>query len=161
MRTLAAVMALTALLLAPRSFGAEEEGKAPQFSLERAQGGLITSEDISGHLTILNFWATWCVPCVQEIPHLENAFKKYEAGGLRIIGVNFGQGKAQVARFLGKRPVSYPVALDPDGILSRHFHVSALPFSVLIGADGQTLDKYVGALTEARIERWIQEAAGK
>ncbi|MDH5637199.1 MAG: TlpA family protein disulfide reductase [Nitrospinota bacterium] len=144
--------------------GADETGrkeKAPIFKLEKPGGGQISSADIAGKVTLVNFWATWCVPCVREIPHLDTAYGKYRAQGFLIVGVNYQQDEKRVLRFMEKRPVSYPMALDTEGDFSKLFGVNALPVSILIDREGFITHKLVGTLSKKVLENWLAETLGK
>ncbi|MDH5678842.1 MAG: TlpA family protein disulfide reductase [Nitrospinota bacterium] len=153
-----------ALLMIVGNAGATEETEmvdAPAFHLQKPGGGHIGSADITGKVALLNFWATWCVPCVQEIPHLDRMFGKYQEQGFVIIGVNYQQDEPRIIRFMEKRPVSYPMAMDPDGALSKHFGVRALPVSILIDREGVIVEKLVGTLTVKVLEAWLDRYLAK
>jgi thiol-disulfide isomerase/thioredoxin len=154
-------LALFWLVTALPCFAGESPAMAPRFLLEKPGGGFIGSPDLAGKVAIVNFWATWCAPCLQEIPYLNEAHKKYLREGLVVIGINYQQDGERVARFLGKTPVAYPIALDKDGAVAKKFGVNALPSSALIGKDGAVIHKLVGALTPSVIEEWIKEALAK
>lgn len=144
--------------------GADETAKkeeAPAFLLDKPGGGLISSADISGKVALLNFWATWCVPCVREIPHLDTAYNKYRAQGFLIIGINYQQDEKRVLRFMKKSPVSFPMALDLEGDISRLFGVNALPVSILIDREGFIAHKLVGTLSEKVLKIWLEETLDK
>ena len=153
--------ALALLCLAPaggaRTGEIEPGEKAPLFRLDKAGGGQITSADIAGKVTLINFWATWCAPCVREMPHLDTAYEKYRARDFLIIGVNYQQDEKRVLGFLNKIPVSFPMALDTTGEFSRMFGVNALPVSVLIDQEGSIVKKLVGNLSIATLEKWLGE----
>ena len=132
--------------------------EAAPFTLSQPDGGTVSSADIAGKVAVINFWATWCVPCVKEIPNLNQAYAKHQQDGLIIIGVNYQQNRERVLRFLKKAPISYPVALDEDGSFAKRFGVSALPVSIMINREGLIVHKLVGTLSQEVLERWIEEA---
>ena len=153
--------------------GGPEPRQAPDFELELLGGGTISSDDLKGHPVVLNFWASWCEPCREEMPAFERMWDRYRNDGIKIIGVNI-QDSAQGARgFLDEVPVSYPIAMDPTGSLASELGVRGLPQTFFIGADfkfekisaGDAVeggaDRVVfGAIDEAALEEQILELLG-
>ena len=161
-RITAPALALSvALILAGQAIAGEAPSPAPRFMIEKPGGGYIGSANIATKAVIVTFWATWCAPCVQEIPHLNEAYNKYKGEGFLVVGINYQQDEERVARFLQKTQVDYPVGLDKDGAVGKKFGVKALPASALIGKDGRLIRWSVGAMTPAVIEEWVKEALGK
>ena len=108
---------------------------APEFSLETLDGHELTREDLTGQVVVLNFWATWCKPCRQEIPELIALRESLHDRGLEIVGVNVGDGQKAASRFVRREGIPYPVALD-DG-LSDRLDVMIYPTSVLLDRTGR------------------------
>jgi len=112
-----------------------------------------------GRPLLLNFWATWCPPCVQELPMLDAFYQQQREHGWQVLGLAVDQ-PAAVRKFLGQHPLAFPVAIAGlDGTeLSQRLGNDAggLPFSVLFGKDGTVLDRHLGQLKPEDLERWRQ-----
>lgn len=100
--------------------------------------------DHQGKVVVLDFWASWCVPCRRSFPWLNAMNEKYAHDGLLIIGVNLDQEPESAAEFLQKYPARFQISYDPDGILAKKFGVQAMPSSFVIGRDGQTRAHHLG-----------------
>lgn len=112
-----------------------------------------------GKLVLLNFWASWCGPCREEMPLLDRTQERYASRGLQVIGVAIDD-RASVQGFLAEHPVAYPILLDEPGVgpdSSQRFgdNRGALPYSVLIGPDRRVLARRFGGFSEASLEEWI------
>jgi thiol-disulfide isomerase/thioredoxin len=125
--------------------------------LETPVASKLTLESLRGHPLVLNFWATWCPPCIEEMPLLSSFFAQNSAKGWQVLGIAVDK-LAPVQAFLQQTPVPYPVALaGMTGLdLSRNLGNTAggLPFTVLIGADGRILSRKLGKLRPDDLERW-------
>lgn len=114
-----------------------------------------------GKVVLLNFWATWCVPCRQEMPMLAKMQSKYAADGLQVVGIAMDQPQSTAA-FLKTMPVDYPIliGIDADPVPTTTFGDTAglLPYSVLIGRDGRILQTKLGVLDPATIQNWLDAA---
>lgn len=140
------------------------EGQAPEFSLKTLENEEIRLSDFKGHVVLLDFWATWCAPCRESIPHLVALHKNYQPKGLQVIGLSVDKGDSGVVRkFVQSMDIPYPVALAPDEIV-RKYGVSSLPTTILIDKKGIIRDKMVGFSTtvanrlNGRIEELIKAA---
>lgn len=128
-------MALTGLL-SMTSYAGTLEGTAPDFTLKSKQGKNIRLEDQRGNVVMLNFWASWCGPCRQEMPLMDEIFKKYEKFGFTILAVNVDEDSADANRFLDDVPVSFPVLYDNESRISELYNVDAMPTTIMIDRDG-------------------------
>ncbi len=90
-----------------------------------------------GQVVMVNFWATWCGPCQQEMPLLDQMYKKYKPAGFTLIGVNVDKEAPAVKELLARKPVSFPVLLDPANQVSKAYHVDEMPSSVIIDRKGE------------------------
>jgi len=122
------------LLLAP-AWGGDGE-PAPNFTLNDADGNAVSLGDLKGQVVMINFWASWCGPCRQEMPLLEQIHRKYEPLGFTLLGVNVEENSADGQAFLKDRPVSFPVLYDPENGVSQLYDVVAMPSTVLIDRRG-------------------------
>jgi thiol-disulfide isomerase/thioredoxin len=109
----------------------------PDFSLRDTQGRQTRLSDQVGAVTLVNFWATWCPPCVEEIPSMNTLAGRYDPADFRILSINFQEGAEQVAGFLRRVDVDFPVLLDRDGAVSAQWRVFAFPSSFLLDREGR------------------------
>ena len=131
--------------------------------LDRPEGGTLSLADAQGRPLIVNFWATWCVPCVEEMPLLERFFRSARGDGWQVVGLAL-DGAEAVRRFLGRQPVTFPVGLlGGDGPALAHAlgnRAGGLPFSVLLDAAGRVAERRLGKLDDVRLAAWKQRAGG-
>ena len=129
---------------------------------DRPAGGELAMNSLRGGPLLLNFWATWCPPCVKEMPMLDEFHRQQQANGWRVLGLAI-DSPTPVREFLAKRPVEFPIGLAGLGgtELSRTLGnpQGSLPFSVVVGRDGRVIDRKLGALKPADLARWAREAA--
>jgi thiol-disulfide isomerase/thioredoxin len=85
---------------------------------------------------MLNFWATWCGPCRQEMPHLEALYQRYSDLGFTLLGVNVEEDSSGADKFLAETPVTFPILFDPKSVVSKKYDVIAMPSTVLIDRTG-------------------------
>jgi peroxiredoxin len=128
--------ALTAIVIASAAFAADTGGPAPAFTLTALSGGQTALSQYKGQVVLVNFWATWCGPCQQEMPLLDQMYKKYKPAGFTLIGVNVDKEEPAVKELLARKPVSFPVLLDPANQVSKAYHVEEMPSSVIIDRKG-------------------------
>jgi len=110
---------------------------APDFSLPARGGKTLSLAQYRGQVVMLNFWATWCGPCRQEMPLLDAMYKKYKGLGFTLIGVNVEPDSDAAEAFLKKVPVSFPIAFDRDSQISKLYNVQGMPSSVIIDRKGK------------------------
>lgn len=129
-----------------------------QQSFPTPEGGVLDLQALRGQPLVLNFWATWCPPCVAELPLLSSFSRENAANGWQVLGIAVDQAAA-VRAFLGRVPVAFPVALAPQGgiALSRSLGnlAGGLPFTVVFGADGQVRHRKMGQITPQNLKDWI------
>jgi peroxiredoxin len=111
-------------------------GPATEFSLSSLAGQSVALSQFKGNVVLVNFWATWCGPCQQEMPLLDQMYKKYKPAGFTLLGVNVDKEAPAVKELLARKPVSFPVLLDPENAVSRAYHVADMPSSVIIDRKG-------------------------
>ncbi|MGQ9646236.1 MAG: TlpA disulfide reductase family protein [Thermodesulfobacteriota bacterium] len=121
---------------------------APDFSLKTLNGQEIRLADLRGRVVLLDFWATWCAPCREAIPHLISLQKNYQEKGLEVIGMNLDKGDVEtVRRFVNSMDIPYPITLTPEEV-SRKYGVTALPTTILIDQEGKIRQKFLGFTPE-------------
>ncbi|WP_416240394.1 TlpA family protein disulfide reductase [Marinobacter sp. F3R08] len=109
---------------------------APDFTLESRSGENLRLEEHRGEVVMLNFWASWCGPCRQEMPLMDELYSQYKDLGFTILAVNVDENRAEAHRFLEKVPVNYPILYDPESSVSELYEVQAMPTTVMIDRDG-------------------------
>ena len=109
---------------------------APDFTLESRSGENLRLEDHRGEVVMLNFWASWCGPCRQEMPLMDELYSQYKDLGFTILAVNVDENREEAHRFLDKVPVNYPILYDPGSSVSELYEVQAMPTTVMIDRDG-------------------------
>jgi peroxiredoxin len=124
-------------LVASLAWAATVSGPAPNFTLQSNAGGQVSLASLKGKVVMVNFWATWCVPCRQEMPHLQALYQRYESLGFELLAVNVEKNNAEGARkWLEETPVTFPVLFDPENQVTKLYKVQTMPSTVLIGRDG-------------------------
>ncbi len=119
--------------------------EAPDFSLEKLNGGSGSLSDYRGKVVFLHFWATWCVPCRREMPELEKTWLKYRQKGFVILGVSANRGNQRLVRdYVSKTGATFPILLDPEGTVRNMYEVTGFPFTYIIGKDGKFIGKKIG-----------------
>lgn len=125
--------------------------RAPDFSIKTDSGRTVTARDFGGKLLILNFWATWCPPCVDEVPSLEQLQHQLGSKGLVILGVSEDKDPQAYRAFLDRFKVTYLTARDPGVVIKPKYGTVQIPESYIIDQNGKVVEKIVG---EAN---WVSE----
>lgn len=112
------------------------QGEAPDFTLHSLSGENLRLSEFRGEVVMINFWASWCGPCRQEMPLLDALYEKYQPLGFTILGVNVEQDPAKARQLLEQIPVSFPVLFDTENKVSKLYDVIAMPSTVLVDRDG-------------------------
>ncbi len=122
-----------------------ERVEAPGFTLKDTHGDKASLADYRGRVVLLNFWATWCPPCRDEVPALQRLFASMKGEKFVVIGVAVDRGSLDaVERFGQETGVTYPVLLDPEGTARNAYEVNVLPTSYIIGKDGRITGRITG-----------------
>ena len=122
----------------------EKAIRAPGFTLEDLSGRRLGPKELRGKVVFLNFWATWCVPCREEMPTMERLQRGFKEHGLEVVAVNIKESKKEVRSFLGKLGVTFTVLLDRDGKVSDDYGAWAIPLSYFINRRGEFIGKVEG-----------------
>ncbi len=141
--------------LASASFAAP----APDFTLRTLDGRNLRLHEQRGRVVLVNFWATWCGPCRQEMPLLNQLFQKYRGSGFTLLGVNVDEDPRKAQAVASQLGLAFPVLLDADKAVSQRFELASMPSTVLIDRDGRVryLHKGYQAGYEALYEKQIRE----
>jgi thiol-disulfide isomerase/thioredoxin len=131
-------------------------GPAPAWRAKGLDGKLVSSDQFKGKVVVLDFWATWCVPCRLEIPDYEALQRKYAGEGLVIIGVSLDQeGVAVVRRFVARHGVNYLVVMGDDDMANAFGGIDAYPTTYIIDRDGIIRDRKIGTMSGAKYEKRV------
>ena len=132
---------------------------APDFTLRSSDGPNLRLNEQRGRVVLVNFWATWCGPCRQEMPHLNRLYEKYRASGFVLLGVNVDDDARNAIGLATKLGVKFPVLLDTEKKVSQLYDLSAMPATVLIDKDGRVrfLHRGYQAGYEDTYDRQIRE----
>jgi peroxiredoxin len=151
-----AIMAFVAAPLAAQTVG----DTAPAFTLKTLDGNSVSLSDFKGHPVVINFWASWCVPCRHEMPVMVEAYRAPNDSGLIILAVNSRDQETStraVRRFVAEFQMPFPVLLDEHGDVRRRYGLRGLPTSVFIGADGMVRGVIIGPFTPSAFETHLKE----
>ena len=135
MRFFAASLLLCAATLAQASVIAQ--APAPDFTLKAADGRNTRLQEQRGQVVLVNFWATWCGPCRQEMPHLNRLYDKYRNSGFTLLAVNIDDDPRTAISTATKMGLRFPVLLDTDKAVSKRYDLGSMPATVLIDRDGK------------------------
>jgi len=109
---------------------------APDFTLGTPAGQTITLSDLQGQVVLINFWASWCLPCREEMPAIQHVYEQYRDQGFVVLAVNLREEDAQVAAFVDQLELTFPVLMDRDGDVFDRYRVMALPSTFFVDRAG-------------------------
>jgi len=131
---------------------------APEFSLKDASGIERKLADFKGSIVIIDFWATWCPPCREEIPHFVELYNQYKDQGLEIIGVSMDQNPQRVIPgFIEKNNINYTILFGEDKVYDLYGGINAIPTTFIVDKEGNLVRKYIGYKEKGVFEQDIKE----
>jgi len=146
------VIGLTASALA------QTGSKAPDFKLQTSDNKDVTISGLKGKVVLLNFWATWCGPCVREIPDFLEVYDQYKSKGFEIIGVSLDAGEwEKVTPFVAKMKMTYPVVKGDNAVVQAYGNFNAIPTSFFIDRKGVVVHQKTGAMTKSELEAILKK----
>ena len=119
---------------------------APQLELPLLDGGTITSEDLAGQPYVVNFWASWCVPCREEAPILQSFHERWSDRGVQVLGVVYQDTESKAEEFRDEFGLTFPQAMDPRGRTAIDFGVFGIPETYVVDEQGIVMAKLIGAV---------------
>ena len=128
--------AIFSLLATGAAYADINAGPAPDFTLKSENGSNLRLSEFRGEVVMINFWASWCAPCRQEMPLLDELYTQYQPMGFTILGVNVEEDSTKAKQLLKNIPVNFPVLYDNASDVSKLYNVVAMPSTVLVDRDG-------------------------
>ncbi len=116
---------------------------APDFSIVTEQGRAVTRSDFGGKLLVLNFWASWCPPCISELPSLNQFAQEYKNQGVVVLGISIDKNERLYKNFLQQRQVAFATARDPEANISASYGTFQIPETYIIDRNGKVLEKVI------------------
>jgi len=131
---------------------------APNFQLDNLEGESVSLSDFRGKPVMLNFWATWCPPCVSEMPYIQQMYEEWRDKGLILLVIHMGGSPSQVKEFLQSHNLSLPVLLDINQDVAQKYGIQYIPTTFFIDKDGIIQEKIIGAFSgKAQIEMGLSK----
>ncbi|MCL5985277.1 MAG: TlpA family protein disulfide reductase [Actinobacteria bacterium] len=131
---------------------------SPDFTLESLTGEKMTLSEFAGHVVVLNFWATWCPPCREEMPDFQTTWEKYKGKDVVFLGVSIDQNRSDVETFIKDYNVTYTILLDLSSEVANLYGITAIPTTFVLDVDGTVLFRQVGAMTADQLSAQINGA---
>lgn len=139
--------------------GAAQIELATNFSLASLNGDQVTLSDLRGRYVLVNFWATWCIPCRKEMPYLEKISVEH-SDQLTVLAINMNEDSDRVRPFIEEAGFTYPILLDPSDKLAIEHNVRGLPVSFIVGPDGDIVYRRIGEILPEEFDLWLEENLG-
>jgi cytochrome c biogenesis protein CcmG/thiol:disulfide interchange protein DsbE len=130
---------------------------APDFSLPLLDGIELRLSDHLGHPVVINFWASWCLPCREESPALQRTWRSYESKDVLLVGVNIQDTESDARAYIEEFGLTFPNGMDRDGKITIEYGVIGLPVTFFLDGDGIVRRRWVGAISEAQLTAWVDE----
>ena len=142
----------------PRALPEELTGEiAPDFTLNSLEGYPVALSDLKGSVVVVNFWATWCGPCLQEHGELMKAAEEYKPKGVAFVGVLYGDTQAKAEAYLKKHGSAYPTLLDDAQRTNIDYGVAGVPETFVIDREGRIVKKYAGPVTQIELDLLLSD----
>lgn len=149
MKKIISLIVLSFILFSTNSFSAFNQ--APSIELPGVDKN-VKLEDFRGKVVYLDFWASWCVPCIKSFPWMDEINQKYSDKGFEVIAVNLDKNKSAADEFLKEHDISFTVAFDQSGDSAAQYKLKGMPSSYLIGRDGKVYASHIGFRDKDKVE---------
>ncbi len=130
---------------------------APDFALRRTDGTVVKLSDLHGKVVFLNFWATWCLPCKQELPDIQKVYDEKRTAGLEVLEINYQEGRADALAYFEARSLTMPLLLDSGSVFDQ-YKLKGLPDSFFIDRDGKLSSMNIGLLSADKMRQHLADA---
>jgi cytochrome c biogenesis protein CcmG/thiol:disulfide interchange protein DsbE len=141
--------------------GAQVGGRAPAFALSDLDGRPVRLSDLRGRPVIVNFWASWCGPCVREFPVLRKALSDHAADGLAVVGIVFHDRSENARDFMTQMQAAWPAAMDPNDDVAQRYGIIGPPESFFVDRNGNVVGHQIGELTARDLSAQLVTLLGK
>ena len=131
--------------------------QAADFTVELFDGGTWRLGEQRGKLVVVNFWASWCPPCREEAPALEQVWQEYRARGVVVVGANVWEERQPAVEFVKEFDLTYPNGVDPSGSLAVEYGVTGLPETFFIDEEGRLVRRWIGPIDEAQLRQVLDD----
>ncbi len=128
---------------------------APDFTLTDITGNDVTLSQLKGQVVLINFWATWCGPCRVEMPAIQRRYEAFKDQGFTVLAVNFDEPLTDVSAFAQSLNLSFPVLLDPGGVVNDLYHMRGYPSSFVVDRSGVIQQLHIGLMTEKQLDGYL------
>lgn len=152
----------TSIAILPPTIDQTTHQIAPDFTLISLDDGLVSLSDFRGQAVLINFWASWCAPCRDEMPAIRATYEAHKGEGFVVLGINmtYQDNRKNAEAFAEEYGISFPVLLDETGEVTESYGVLGVPTSVFINTDGMIVNTYIGAMTKQQLDTFIQDLIG-
>jgi peroxiredoxin len=130
--------------------------KAVDFKLKDLDGNEVSLSDLKGKKVFLNFWATWCPPCKEEMPDIEKLYQETKDSDLVIVAIEIGEPLSTVKSFIDSNKYNFKILIDPSQSVATQYNIAAIPTSYFIDVDGNIISKNVGAMNIEQMRAYIK-----
>ena len=134
---------------------------APDFALRDVDGHVVKLSDLRGKVVWVNFWATWCIPCKQELPDIQAIYSEKKGQGLEVLEVNWDETADLAKPYFQQRHLTMPVLLDSEGDVFKQYKLTGVPDSFFIGRDGKISSRFFGQLSQDKMREHLATAGLK
>jgi peroxiredoxin len=134
---------------------------APDFSLEDTHGQALTLSSLKGKPVLINFWATWCVPCRVEMPAIEAVYQEHKDEGFTVLAVDADEPLREVTGFVNAFGLTFDILMDPGSTVNDLYRVRFYPSSFFIDRDGRVVALKIGEMTESELAEYLDAILGK
>ena len=142
--------------LAKANNGPRDSGMAPDFTLTSFEGQKTTLSELRGQVVVINFWASWCLPCRQEAPYLEQTWRKYKNQGVVFIGVDYIDTEKEALAYIQEFDITYINGPDLGTRISQSFNIKGVPETFFIAKNGQLRGVQIGPLEPPQLDQEIE-----